>query len=466
MKRTTNRLRRRWAKRRTEARLLLLVILAALLGAALVHGADQVTDGLNPLPGLPRALLPAAVLAAALLALHLLLRWRGSETELVLLPTVGLLLAIGLAMIGRLLGPEGTWQQITRGLLPGTLIAGTLIARPELIEQVRRKWPLAISLGGLLLLLVTAFFGSVDESGARLSLKLGPLPPVQTSEIVKLSLIVFLAWYTERAREEVEGRARLFGWLHIPALRYFVPGTLFVGMAALALVKMSDLGAILILGSLFVAMLYAGFQPRVFLSVAAIGLVLFLVLVGVLAIAWELPDVVQQRVAAFRDPWSSAPLIVNGVPTGQTIAEGPGYQIQQALYGIIAGGMAGTGLGLGSPQNVPLAHSDFILAALAEELGAIGMLALLACYAILVLRLVRLAIALPAGQVFERLVLVGIAVHLAAQVVIMGGGTFNLMPLTGITVPFLSLGGVALLVNLAEIGIALSLAQRLKEGPA
>jgi len=118
---------------------------------------------------------------------------------------------------------------------------------------------------------------------------------------------------------------------------------------------------------------------------------------------------------------------------------------------------------MGSPQNVPLAHSDFILAAVAEELGAAGMLAVLACYAILLLRLLRLAIALPDGQFFERLLLVGIAVHLFAQVFIMGGGTFNLIPLTGITVPFLSLGGVALLVNLTEIGLALALAQRLKE---
>ncbi len=458
----THQLRRR-AFRRVEAGLLVAVIAIAFLGFAMVETAAQVSRGLDPLPGLPAVLRPPAVLALALLGLHFLLVRRGVETEQVLLPVVGLLLAVGLAMIGRLQGPDGVWQQISRGLLPGAAVVALLIARPDLIERARRDAPLVISLGGLLLLLVTAFFGVVDESGARLSLKLGPLPPVQTSEIVKLSLIVFLAWYTERAREEVEGRARLFGRLQVPALRYFVPGTLFVFLATLALVRMSDLGAILILGSLFVAMLYAGFQPRLFLAVAAIGLALFLAMAVVLAVVWEPPDVVQQRVAAFRDPWSDAPLVVDGRPTGVTIAEGPGYQIQQALYATIAGGIAGTGLGMGQPQNVPLAHSDFILAALAEELGAAGVLALLACYAVLLLRLLRLAILLPAGQVFERLVLVGIAVHLFAQVFIMAGGTFNLIPLTGITVPFLSQGGVALLVNLAEIGVALSLAQRLQE---
>lgn len=453
----------RWAFRRLEGGLLLIVIVIAFLGFAMVEAAGRVSRGLDPLPTLLAALAPPAILALGLVAIHVLLRWRGVETEQIVLPLTGLLLAIGLAMIGRLLGSPGVWQQVTRGLVPGLVVMAVLIARPDVIEQVRGRLVLVISLGGLVLLLVTAFLGVVDESGARLSLKLGPLPAIQTSEIVKLSLIVFLAWYIERAREEVEGRARLVGWLQMPALHYFIPGTLFVFLATLALVKMSDLGAILILGSLFIAMLYAGFRPRLFAAVAAIGLVLFLVMVGILALFWELPDVVQQRMAAFRDPWSDAPLLVDGQSTGLTIAEGPGYQIQQALYATIAGGIMGTGLGLGSPSNVPLAHSDFILAALAEELGAIGMLALLAVYVILLLRLARLAVMLPAGQVFERLVLIGIAVHLFAQVFIMGGGTFNLLPLTGITVPFLSQGGVALLVNLTEIGVALSLAQRLRE---
>jgi cell division protein FtsW len=442
--------------------LLVIAIIVAFFGFALVEAADAVSSGQDPLPAIPSVIGPPAVLALVFIALHIVLRWRGVDTEQIVLPVVALLLGIGLTMIFRLQGPAGAWQQINRGLLPGSLLAGVLIARPELIEQAWRRWALVISLGGLFLLVATAFLGRPDESGAVLALKLGPLPPVQTSEIVKLSLIVFLAWYIERAREEVEGRARLFGRLQVPALRYFIPGTVFVGMATLALVKMSDLGAVLILGSLSVAMLYAGFKPRIFLTVASIGMALFLVMVLVLSAVWQVPDVVQQRVEAFRNPWSQAPVLVNGKPTDLTIAGGPGYQIQQSIYATIAGGVTGTGLGLGSPQNVPLAHSDFILAALAEELGSAGLLALLAAYAILLLRLLRLAILLPEGQVFERLVVVGIAVHLFVQVFIMGAGTFNLLPLTGITVPFLSLGGVALLVNITEVGVALSLAERLK----
>jgi cell division protein FtsW (lipid II flippase) len=446
--------------RRREASLVIVVVAIAFLGFALVEGAARIQQGLPPLPLPLETLQPPAVLALVLVGLHLHLRQRGTETEQLILPITGLLLALGLTMIWRLRGADGAWQQVWRGLLPGAVLAALVIARPALIERVRREWPLVVSLGGLALLMLTAFFGVVDESGARLALRIGPLA-VQTSEIIKLSLIVFLAWYIESEWEEAEARAIDLGWVKLPALRYFVPGVLFVLLAILALVRMADLGAILILGSLFVAMLYTGFQPRILVPIATIGLLLSLVAGLLLAFVWEVPDVVQQRVAAFRDPWSQEPLIVDGVPTGLTIAEGPGYQIQQAVYATVAGGLSGTGLGFGTPQNIPLAHSEFILAAIVEELGIITGLAVLALFVVLCWRILRLAIVLPEAQMFERLLLVGIAIHFFTQVFVMGAGTFNLLPLTGITVPFMSLGGVALMVNLLEAGLALALAQRL-----
>lgn len=447
--------------RRTEASLIVVVVVIAFLGFALVGGATRIQQGVAPLP-LPREVLrPPAMLALVLVGLHALLRRRGTETEQLLLPITGLLLALGLTMIWRLRGDDGVWQQIVRGLVPGAVLAGAVIARPALIERVRREWPLVVSLGGLALLMLTAFFGVVDEAGARLALRIGPLA-VQTSEIIKLSLIVFLAWYIESEWEVAEARAIDLGWIKLPALRYFVPGVLFVVLAILALVKMADLGAILILGSLFVAMLYAGFQPRILVPIATIGLLLSVTAGLFLALVWDVPDVVQLRVAAFRDPWSQEPIVVDGQPTGLTIAEGPGYQIQQAVYATVAGGLSGTGLGFGSPQNIPLAHSEFILAAIVEELGIITGLAILALFVVLCWRILRLAIMLPEAQMFERLLLVGIAIHFFTQVFVMGAGTFNLLPLTGITVPFLSQGGVALMVNLLEVGLALALAQRLQ----
>ncbi|MCB0163823.1 MAG: FtsW/RodA/SpoVE family cell cycle protein [Anaerolineae bacterium] len=455
---------RRFLSRSWELRLLALVTLVGVLGFTLVTAATQLRQGVDPLPALAPALLPPVVLALALFAIHFLLCWRQIEAEQLILPIVGLLVTIGVIMIWRLRPPAAVWQQLLRGFVPGVGLMAILIWRPRLVERVRQEWPVLISLGGLMLLIATAFFGVTDETGARLSLKLGPLPAIQTSEMIKLTLIIFLAWYIESEGQAAEGRARTFlGWLRLPAIQYMIPGVLFVSLATLALIMMSDFGAILILGGLFVAMLYAGFQSRIFFTMFGIGLALSLLMAVILAFTWSPPQVIQQRLAAFLNPWSTAPLIVGGQPIGVTIAEGPGYQIQQAVYATIAGGVSGTGLGFGYPGFVPLSHSDFIFAAILEEMGAAVAVALLGLFAILLLRLLRVAMRLPSEQVFERMLLVGIAVHLFIQVTVMVGGTLNALPLTGVTVPFLSQGGIALMINMTEIGLALALVQRLKD---
>ena len=457
---------RRFFSRTWELRLLALVIGIGLLGFTLVTAATQLRQGIEPLSNWTPALLPPALLALALLTLHALLCWRQTQSEQLILPIVGLLVTIGLIIIWRLRPPTAVWQQLLRGFVPGVGLMAILILRPRLVERIRQEWPLLISLGGLILLFLTAFFGVTDETGARLSLKLGPLPAIQTSEMIKLALIIFLAWYIESEGQAAEGRARTFlGWLRLPAIQYMIPGVLFVSIATLALIMMSDFGAILILGGLFVIMLYAGFQSRIFFTIFGIGLALSLLMAVVLAFTWSPPQVIQQRFAAYVNPWSNAPLIINGQPIGTTIAEGPGYQIQQAIYATIAGGVSGTGLGFGYPGFVPLSHSDFIFAAILEEMGAAIAIALLGLFAILLLRLLRVAMLLPTEQVFERILLVGIAAHLFIQVTVMVGGTLNALPLTGVTVPFLSQGGIALMVNLTEIGLVLALMQRLKEQP-
>jgi cell division protein FtsW (lipid II flippase) len=398
--------------------------------------------------------------------LHFLLRWQRTEAEQLLLPCVSVLAAIGLVMIWRLRGESGVSQQLLRGMVPGGVLMTLFILRPRAVESIRR-WAYPLSAVGLILSLATGLFGMVDETGARLALKLGPLPAFQTSEILKVALIIFLANFIAQEGEKAEGTARpVLGWLRLPALRYFIPGALFVAMGTLALVQMADFGAAVILGIIFVGMLYAGFETRTFAAVTAIGLGLALIVGLGLWLVWDVPSVIQIRFIAFLDPWSQAELVVDGVPAGITIAQGPGYQVQQALYAIMAGGLTGTGLGFGTPEYVPLAHSDFIFAAVLEEMGAVIGFAVLALFAIVLLRLLRLAARLTREQTFERLLLTGIAIHIFTQMVVMVGGTINLLPVTGVTIPFLSLGGVALAVNLAEVGIALALARRLEALPA
>src|SRR5579859_99769 len=275
--------------RKTETLLLVAVFGAGLLGFLLTSLDLGVRYG-QPLwaAALP-ALMPPVLLAILFGGLHLLLRSRRVQMEQLILPIVALLSAIGLIMLWRLRGDSGVYQQLLRGLLPGALVIGAFILRPQWVERIRR-WTLPISLLGLAMALATAFFGVVDETGARLALKLGPLPAIQTSEILKLALIIFLADTIAREGEKAQARGLpLLGWLRLPAARYVAPGLLFVAMATLALVVMSDFGAVLILGGIFVGMLYAGFETRVFATVAAIGLGLALLVAGVLALTWHIP---------------------------------------------------------------------------------------------------------------------------------------------------------------------------------
>ena len=445
-----------------EATALTMTAVIVMLGFLSVAAATQLRLGNNPVAALPGALGPSFLITILLIGFHLFLRFLRMRSEQIIWPTVSLLFVIGAIMIWRLRGSEIVYQQILRGLLPGIILAGLLVAKPGLIEAIRRRAPL-IGLVGLLLPIITSLFGTIDETGARLALKLGPLPAIQTSEMIKLAMIIFLAWYVEEQGRAAEGRAQPFlGWLRIPALQYFIPGVLFVSVASLALVRMSDYGAVLILGFIFIAMLFAGFETRIFFSVTAIGLVLAILMGLILSITWEIPTVIQYRFMAFLNPWSRDTIIINGQSSDVTISEGPGYQIQQSIYAVISGGITGRGLGFGSPDYVPLAHSDFIFAAVIEELGSIIGLAVLFLFAVLLIRIFRGVILLPAGQIFERLLIVGIGAHLFTQIFVMAGGTLNLFPVTGVTIPFLSQGGVALLVNLVEVGMVLAILRRME----
>jgi cell division protein FtsW (lipid II flippase) len=448
--------------RYTEFFLLVLVFIVGLLGFSLLAIGMQVKEGAFKGAGLVEALFPPLVIAAVSALLHGLMRRQGMQVDQLILPVSMLLFTTGLLMIYRLQGATGAWQQLLRGFLPGAAVVAVLILKPNWIERIRRL-AIPISLVGLLLLVLTAFLGVIDETGSRLALQLGSLPPIQPSEVIKLALIIFLAWYIDRIGKRAEGRARpILGWLRLPPIHYFIPGVLFVALATLALVKMSDFGAVLILLFVFVGMLFTGFETRTFLTIGAIGLALVLLASLVLSFTWEVPTVIRYRFLAFQNPWSQEMILLKGQTTGVTVSEGPGYQIQQAIGAVVSGGLSGTGLGFGTPQYVPLAQSDFIFAAIVEELGSITGFAILIFFAILLLRTARIALMLPPEQVFERLLLVGICLHFFVQVLIMVGGTLDLLPVTGVTIPFLSQGGMALLVNLTEIGLALSLSQRLE----
>ncbi len=450
--------------RATEGAILFITLLVGISGFASSSIALALRQNGYPLAGIDQAFLFPFLAVLPFIGVHVVLRVRRSQAEQLLLPVVALLLVIGLTMIERLRGSAGALQQL-RSVWLGTCLIGLLAAQPIWIERIRRV-AIPISLAGLGLSILTAVFGRVDESGARLALKLGPLPSIQTTELIKVALIIFLAWFAEEEGQAIEGRSRLLmGWVRLPPLRYFIPGTLFVAMATLALVRMADYGAVLILICLFVGVLYTAFESRTFFTLLGIGAVLAGLVAVVLTFTWKVPDVIHYRFLAFLNPWSDAPYNLHGVSTGLTIAQGPGYQIQQSIYAILSGGLTGKGLGFGSPGFIPLACSDFIFASIVEEMGMVVGVAVLGLFGVLVMRIFRLAALLPENQVFERVLLAGIGIHLLSQVLIMVGGTLDLLPMTGVTIPFLSLGGTALMVNLGEIGLAVSLIQRMETNP-
>jgi cell division protein FtsW (lipid II flippase) len=252
-------------------------------------------------------------------------------------------------------------------------------------------------------------------------------------ELLKVLLVVYLATYLDEHRDLLGRGAYRLGALRLPPLPYLLPIGLMWGLTIALIVVQKDLGAALLFFTIFLAMLYlvtghAGY--------VAAGLVAFAL--GSAAL-YPLFGHVRARVDAWRDPWAD-PL-------------GAGYQLVQALYALASGGPLGAGLGRGDPTMVPESHTDFVFTAIGEELGLVGAAGLLLCYALFAVQGLR--VALRARDGFQQLLAAGLTSAIAAQALIITAGTTNLIPLTGITLPFVSYGGSSTLVNFAMVGILL-----------
>jgi cell division protein FtsW (lipid II flippase) len=300
---------------------------------------------------------------------------------------------------------------------------------------------------GIGLLLLVFVFGA-EVNGARLSLSIGPLSG-QPSELLKVILVVFLAGYLSENRALLAEESTRIGPLRLPPLPYLAP---MVAMWAIALgivVVQRDLGAALLFFAVFLALLYvATGRP----SYVILGLLLF---AGGAVILYNLFGHVQARVDNWIDPWRDP--------------QGAGFQVVQALYAFGRGGILGVGLGAGLPTiggrlPVPAVHTDYPLAAIGEELGLVGLLAVLGLYLVVVSRGLRIAAA--AHDDFRSLLAAGLALVIGVQAFIIAAGNLKLIPLTGITLPFISYGGSSLLANAVVVGLLLALSDRGAEPPA
>jgi cell division protein FtsW (lipid II flippase) len=336
-----------------------------------------------------------------------------------LLPMAALLTAIGLTEIYRL-GPDkafrqGLWVVIGVGVFSATLFW----LRHDYRVLERYKYVFGVTALVLIFLPRLPVIGE-PINGSRLWVHVGSLQ-FQPGELGKIALIVFLAAYL-RERREVLAQGRLKDW-----------GPLLViwGAAMLLLFVTNDLGSALLYYGIFLAMVYVATAR---LSFVAAGLGLFLV--GAFAVTQVTPHV-QERVDVWLDPYKHA--------------DSSGYQILQSLYSIAHGGFGGTGLARGivttptGQQVVPDLNTDFIYSALAQELGLVGAAAILLLYMAFVLRGFQIALAATDG--FSKLLAAGLSFGFAFQAFVIVGGITRVIPLTGITLPFVSYGGSSIVAN-------------------
>jgi peptidoglycan glycosyltransferase len=399
--------------------------------AAVVTGGGYtlvaLADGTDLPPDLP-ALLGAIV--GLYVVAHLAVRRFAPRAERTLLPLVALLNGVGFVTIARLdrelARIQSAWVAIGVGAFVLTL---ALVRDTRLLERYRYTCML-LGIGFLLLPLAPGLGRTLN--GARLWASIGPLN-FQPGEAAKVLLVVFFAAYLVEQRAVLaEGSTRL-GRLRLPAPRHLGPLLLAWGVSIVVMVMERDLGSSLLFFAVFAAMLYMATE-RLTYVVAAL-----LLFVGGAAVAYQLFDHVQVRVSTWLDPWPEA--------------QSAGYQIIQSWYAFGTGGAFGTGLGLGNPDKIPNAATDFVFSAVGEELGLLGTLALLAAFLLLVGSAFRIAV--DAGRLFPKLFAAGLATILGLQTVIILGGVTRLIPLTGITLPFVSYGGSSLVANFVVVALLL-----------
>jgi peptidoglycan glycosyltransferase len=418
------------SRRTTE---LTLVVLAGMITSGAYVVASLGANAVIPARIVPFLAIILGLVGAAHIAVRLLAR--GADGTL--LPLVALLHGIGYVMITRLdqrlASLQTTWSLIAVGAFIATLL---FVQRAT--DLARYKWTLFTGGAALLLMPMVPGLG-YSVGGAEIWVNLGPIN-FQPGEFAKLSFAIFFAGYLAE-------RTWKIGPIRLPEPRHIMPILVAWAFSVVVMVGQKDLGSSLLFFTLFVVMMWVATERASYLVLGA------LMFGGAAFAAWRTFAHVQTRVDIWIDPWSRS--------------LDKGYQIVQALYGIADGGVVGTGLGRGSPDKVPEAQNDFIFAAIGEELGLIGATAILMSYLLIIGAGLR--IALRTDRTFEKLLAVGLTTIVGVQAFIIMGGVIKVVPLTGITLPFVSYGGSSLLSNYILLALLLRLsdagARRLGELP-
>jgi cell division protein FtsW (lipid II flippase) len=421
--------------------------LAMLAFAAVIVTTALMLVELNQENELTRSLLYYGAAYLGLFGVaHIAVRKFAPYADPLLLPCVALLNGLGLVLIHRLdlaeaadaaaVGaaiPDGNvprqiaWTALALGLFVAVLV----LARDH---RMLSRYGYTAGLAGLVLLALPGLLpSSVSEvNGAKIWLRVGGLG-IQPGEFAKILLMIFFASFLVTKRDLFTTAGRSVLGMELPRARDLAPLLVAWGLSLGVLVLEKDLGSSLLFFGIVLVLIYIATERVAWL---VIGLSFF---VGGALVAHMLFGHVQRRVVAWLDPFSDY--------------DGAGYQMAQSLFGLGTGGVFGTGLGAGRPDLVPEAHTDFITAAIGEELGFVGLAAVLFTYLLLAMRGMRTA--LTVRDTFGKLLAAGLSFAIGLQVFVVVGGVTKLIPLTGLTAPFLSYGGSSLLANYILVALLL-----------
>jgi peptidoglycan glycosyltransferase len=410
-------------RRMSELILGLLALGITVFGYVLVQLADT--------PNLPPDLW--AILAAVsglFVVAHLAMRKFAPEADPTLLPLTVLLTGFGFVMISRLdrdlARVQAVWAAV--GVVAFVLTLA-LVRRIRTLERYRYTF---LFLGVVALLLPSLPGIGKEINGARLWVGIGPLN-FQPGEAAKVLLVVFFAAYLVDKRELLSTGTRHLGRMTLPDPKYFGPLLLAWGASLLIMVSQKDLGSSLLFFAVFGAMLYIATERASYLVVGA------LLFFGGAWFAYQQFEHVQERVSTWRNPWP--------------VAQDEGFQLVQSMFAFGSGGFSGTGLGLGNPTTIPNVATDFVFSAVGEELGLIGGVAVIA--AVLLLCGSGYRIAVRANRPFSKLFAAGLTTIIGVQTFVIIGGVTRVIPLTGVTLPFVSYGGSSLVANFVIVALLL-----------
>ncbi|MGY6501412.1 MAG: FtsW/RodA/SpoVE family cell cycle protein [Acidimicrobiales bacterium] len=415
----------RTLRRRVELGLILL--------ASLITASAYGLAGLGTTASLPADIVPFLFIVLALLmGAHLAVRKLAPNADGMLLPLAALLNGIGYVFVARLdpdlAGPQATWTALGIIAFVATLI---VIRRARDLQRYRYTFLLV----GIFLLLVPFIPGvGFANLGAQIWARIGPIT-FQPGELAKLALLLFFAGYLTENRELLSVSTFKLGPLMLPDPKRLGPLLLAWGAALVIFVLQNDLGPSLLLFTMFLVMIWVATER---LSYLVIGGGLFAA--GAYG-AYTQFSHVAPRIDVWLDPWNPEYI------------RDQSFQIVQATYALAQGGLTGTGLGLGNPERIPVNTTDSIFAAIGEELGLVGGTAILICFLLLAGSALRLAV--TTDNAYEKILTVGIALLFSVQAFIIIGGIIRLLPLTGITLPFVSYGGSSLIVNYVLLALLL-----------